>query len=581
MDEQRTAFDFDYIVVGSGFGGSVAAHRLTEKGYRVAVLEMGLRWTPETMPKTSWSVFRWVWRPELAMRGFFNLHLFRHVMILHGCAVGGGSITYANTLLLPPAKVWSMGSWAGLSDWAGEMPAHYEEASRMLGVIENRILGPADLLLKRAADAAGVGETFYRTRVAVFQAPEGEVGGKTVPDPFFGGEGPPRTTCIACGGCMMGCRFGAKNTLDQNYLYLAERHGAEVRPETKVVDIRPLGGAEDGRLGYEVHTVKSTAWLRKQPARLTCRGVVVAASSLGTMELFFRLKDQGSLPRLSDHLGDQVRTNSESLIGVRIPDSDEDLSAGIAIGSGIYIDENTHIEATRYPEGSDAMALMGTLLTRGRPGIARVGAWIVTLVLALLRHPLKTLRLLWPGKWARESVILLCMQALDGHIDMRWRRRWFWPFRKVLVSEGEKIPTNIPAANDFAEKMAQVSGGTAMSTVSEVLFDIPSTAHCLGGCIIGDSPQNGVVDHRHRVFGYRNLYVCDGSVIGSNLGVNPSLTITALSERAMSYIPAKAAQRWDDEAVVRPLPSQVGVQVPVDLIEQPKAPVTKEAEEAG
>jgi cholesterol oxidase len=576
MNDQENAFDFDFIVVGSGFGGSVAAHRLTEKGYRVAVLEMGLRWTPETMPKTSWSLFRWIWRPALAMRGFFNIHLFRHVMILHGCAVGGGSITYANTLLLPPPKVWSMGSWAGLADWEREMPAHYEEASRMLGVIENRILGPADRLLKRAAVAVGVGDTFYKTRVAVFQPPEGERGGETYPDPYFGGEGPDRTTCIGCGGCMMGCRFGAKNTLDLNYLYLAEKHGARVLPETKVIDIRPLGGATDGRDGYEVRTVKSTAWLRKQPKRITSRGVVIAASSLGTMELLFKLKDRGSLPNLSDRLGEKVRTNSESLIGVRIPNSPESLSTGIAIGSGIYIDENTHIEATRYPEGSDAMALLGTLLTRGRPGALRIGAWILTITLALLRHPLKTMRLLWPSRWARETLILLCMQALEGHIDMRWKRTWLSPFRKTLVSHGPKIPTNIPAANDFAAKLAEMSGGTALSTISEILFDIPSTAHCLGGCSIGPSAEHGVIDHRHRVFGYKNMYVCDGSVVAANLGVNPSLTIAALSERAVSYIPAAAEHGWDDAARPRPEKKPAGEPEPVVLIEQPKAPATKE-----
>lgn len=574
MNDQENAFDFDFIVIGSGFGGSVAAHRLTEKGYRVGVFEMGLRWTPRTLPTRNWSLFRWIWRPELAMRGFFNIQLFRHVMILHGCAVGGGSITYANTLLLPPPKVWSMGSWAGLADWEREMPAHYEEASRMLGVIENRILGPSDLLLKKTAIAVGVGDTFYRTRVAVFQPPEGEQGGTTYPDPFFGGEGPARTTCIGCGGCMVGCRYGAKNTLDLNYLYLAEKRGARVLPGTKVIDIRPFGGAADGGDGYEVRTVKSTAWLRKEPRRFTCRGVVLAASSLGTMELLFKLKDRGSLPNLSDEIGKRVRTNSESLIGVRIPDSPESLSTGIAIGSGIYIDENTHIEATRYPEGSDAMALLSTLLTRGRPGIARIGAWIMTIALSLLRHPLKTIRLLWPSRWARETVILLCMQALDGHIDMRWKRTWLWPFRKVLVSHGQKIPTNIPAANDFATKLAEISGGTAMSTISEILFDIPSTAHCLGGCAIGDSEKNGVVDHRHRVFGYRNMYVCDGSVVAANLGVNPSLTIAALSERAMSYIPVATAHDWNDAARPRPEKKTIDEPEPVLLSEQPKAPVS-------
>src|SRR5579864_7396010 len=245
------SFDFDFIVIGSGFGGSVSAHRLTEKGYGVAVMEMGRRWTPETLPRTSWSIHRWFWRPQLGLRGFFNMRFFRHATIFHGCAVGGGSITYAGTLLPPPDKVWENGSWAGLADWKTEMPRHYQTALRMLGVIENRILGPADHVLKRAARAAGVGHTFYRTQVAVFQPPEGEAGGKTYPDPYFGGEGPERTTCIGCGGCMMGCRFNAKNTLDKNYLYLAEKRGARVFAETRVVGVSPINGQADGSDGYE------------------------------------------------------------------------------------------------------------------------------------------------------------------------------------------------------------------------------------------------------------------------------------------------------------------------------------------
>ena len=267
VPRQRDRWDFDFIVIGSGFGGSVSAHRLVEKGYKVAVMEMGRRWTPENLPRTSWSIHRWFWRPGLALRGFFNMRFFRHVTILHGCAVGGGSITYACTLLRPPDKVWDNGYWAGLADWKAEMPQHYDTASRMLGVTQNKILGPGDLLLKRAADEAGVGNTFYRTSVGIFQAPEGEAGGQTVPDPYFGGEGPERTTCKGCGGCMMGCRHGAKNTLDQNYLYFAEKHGAAVFPETRVVDVRPLNGRPDGSDGYEVSTVKSTAFLnRASPA---------------------------------------------------------------------------------------------------------------------------------------------------------------------------------------------------------------------------------------------------------------------------------------------------------------------------
>ncbi len=447
-------YDFDFIVIGSGFGGSVSAHRLTEKGYRVAVMEMGRRWTAENLPKTNWSIWRWIWRPELALRGFFNITPFRHVMILHGCAVGGGSITYANTSLVPSNSVWVSGTWVGLARWEEEMPAHYEEASRMLGVTENHILGPADDILKRAADHGGIGGTFYRTRIAVLQGPEGDAGGRPCSDPYFGGEGPERATCIGCGGCMIGCRYNAKNTLDKNYLYLAEKHGARVFPETRVVDVVPLNGSLDGSQGYQVRTVKSTAWIAREPRRFTCRGLVFAASSLGTMDLLFRLKQRGSLPAISQQLGRRVRTNAESLIGVRVPHSPADLSLGVAIGSGVYLDEHTHIEATRYPAGSDAMGLLATVLAEGRPGGHRIRQWLRAAAGALLRHPLRTVRCLHPFGFARESIILLCMQTLDGHIDMRLGRPWFWPFRKMLMSYGRRIPTCIPRANDFARQVA-------------------------------------------------------------------------------------------------------------------------------
>ena len=541
----KRPFDFDFIVIGSGFGGSVSAHRLVEKGYKVAVMEMGRRWTPDNLPRTSWSIHRWFWRPRLGLRGFFNMRLFRHATIFHGCAVGGGSITYACTLLPPPQKVWTSGSWSSLADWQSEMPRHYETASNMLGLTENKILGPADHLLQKAADASGVGHTFYCTKVGIFQSADGTPG-QTFLDPFFGGEGPARSACIACGGCMMGCRHGAKNTLDLNYLYLAEKHGAKVFPETKVVDVRPLDGASDGSAGYEVSTVKSIAWMHRQPRRFTCRAVVFSASSLGTMELLFRLKEKGSLPAVSGELGKHVRTNSESLIGARTPGYSQDLSQGIAIGSGVYIDEHTHIEAVRYPLGSDAMGFLTTILTDGRPGPRRIALWLKNVMGSMLRHPFKTVRVLQPRGWAREFVILLCMQALEGEIEMRWQHPWFWPFHKFLVSRGEKVPTYIPKANEFARKFAQLTGGFAMSMLPEILFDVPGTAHCIGGCVIADSPGHGVVDHRHRVFGYKNMYICDGSVVAANLGVNPSFTITALAERAMSFIAPKAETGWND-----------------------------------
>jgi len=309
-----------------------------------------------------------------------------------------------------------------------------------------------------------------------------------------------------------------------------------------------MAGESNGSAGYEVSTVKSTSWLRRQRRSLTCRAVVFSASSLGTMELLFRLKENDSLPAISARLGKHVRTNSESLIGARIPGCSEDLSQGIAIGSGVYIDEHTHIEAVRYPSGSDTLGLLTTILTDGLPGVRRIGLWLKNVTGSLLLHPVKTMRLLWPWRWAREHVILLCMQALEGHIEMRWERPWFWPFRKMLVSRGNKVPTYIPKANEFARKFAQVAGGSGMSMLPEILFDVPGTAHCIGGCVIAGSPDRGVVDDHHRVFGYRNMYICDGSVLAANLGVNPSLTITALAERAMSFIPPAAETTWSDAA---------------------------------
>lgn len=481
------------------------------------------------------------------MHGFFNMKFFRHVVIAHGCAVGGGSITYASTALAPADSVWESGSWAGLARWREELSPHYATARRMLGVTENRVFGAADDLLKRVAADAGVGDTFYHTHVTIFQPKPGEAGGVTCPDPYFGGEGPPRATCIGCGGCMMGCRYNAKNTLDKNYLYFAERNGARVFPETKVVDVRPLDGA-GGSSGYEVRTVRSTAWFAKSPRRFTCRAVVCSASALGTVELLLDLKRRGSLANLSSKLGKRVRTNAESLIGLRNPGGAEDFSKGVAIGSGVYIDEHTHIEATRYPAGSDSLAVLCTVLTSGRPGWTRILRWLRNMATSLMRRTIRTVRCLHPFGWARESLIMLCMQPLDSHLTMRLERPWYWPFSRVLKSHGPRIPTYIPQANQFAKRAARLVGGTPMSMITEILFDIPCTAHVLGGCVMGASAETGVVDHRGRVFGYRNLYVLDGSVISTNLGVNPSLTICALTERAMSFIPQATETRWDDGA---------------------------------
>lgn len=543
-DGLRPQYDCDFIVVGSGFGGSVCALRLAEKGYRVVVVEQGRRWTPDALPKTNWNLRRWIWQPGIGLHGFFSMRFFRHVVVLHGNAVGGGSITYGNTLLTPPAHVWTQGSWAGLNDWAAVMPAHYATAKQMLGVTTNQCLGPADLRLEQMARNAGVAASFYPTEVGIFFAKPGDAPGTRYEDPFFGGKGPARKACIGCGGCLVGCRHGAKNTLDQNYLYLAERQGATVLAETRAMDVQPLGGDDDGRTGYLVTLLPLSA-VRRQTRSLRCRGVVFAASSLGTQELLFRLKERGSLPRISDALGRHVRTNAESLIGMRFPGSKVDLSKGVAIGSGVYIDDQTHIEAVRYPSGSDFMGLMSTVMTLGRPGWKRILWWLVTLMRLLVTQPVRTLRVLSPFGFARESMILLCMQTLEGHLTMRWARRWFWPFSKMLVTHGSKVPSFIPAANKFAAKAAQAAGGVPMTSVTEILLNVPMTAHCMGGAAMARNRTEGVCDGKNRVFGYRNMYICDGSMLGANLGVNPSLTITALSEHAMSHICRAEHQSWD------------------------------------
>jgi cholesterol oxidase len=467
--------------------------------------------------------------------------------------VGGGSITYANTLLSPPDRVWQDGSWKGLADWQHEMPAHFAAARRMLGVTENRILGDADHMLKKMAESQGVGETFYKTDVAVYF---GDQPGTAHPDPYFGGEGPPRSSCNGCGGCMVGCRFNAKNTLDKNYLYFAEQRGAKVFAETRVVDVRPLGpdGATGGS-GYELTVERSTAWLFKDRRKLTARQVVLSGSALGSMDLLLRAKQRGSLPAVSDRLGHDVRTNAESIVGVRFPGDKLDMSKGIAIGSGIHIDQFTHIEATRYSRGSDVLGFIGTLMVNGR-GWGRILKWLASAI----RHPIKFARAAWPFGFARQTLIFLVMQTIDSTLRMRLRRRWFWPFGRLLCTEGNRIPTNIPQANAFAERAAQAFGGTAITSWFEVLFDMPMTAHCIGGCVMGADRDHGVIDAQHRVFGYDGLYVVDGSAVGANLGVNPSLTITALAERAMTFIPAKRSVA-DAEPVAPPATAPASLQI--------------------
>jgi len=522
-----TDFDCDFVVVGSGFGGSVSALRLTEKGYSVVVLEMGKRWRKEDFPKTTWNVRKYLWRPWAGCYGILQMTLVKDAFFLHGAGVGGGSLVYANTLLVPPDEAFRDPRWVGM-DWKQELAPHYATAKKMLGVVESAVIVETDRMLKEVADEMGRGDTFHRATVGVYF---GEAG-KTVPDPFFGGEGPERTGCILCGGCMVGCRHGAKNTLDQNYLYLAEKRGTRIEPESRVVDVRPLEGG-----GYELTIERSTGFFHPRRT-LRARGVVISAGSYGSVDLLMRCKERGSLAKLSDQLGRYLRTNSEALLGVRSRKRDVDYSRGIAITSGVFVDDKTHIEVVRYPAGSDALAPLATVLTEGGGSIPRWLRWIGT----ALRHPLQFLRTIVPFGWAKKTAILLVMQPIDNHLRYVMRRRWWWPFSKKLDSDrgdGPPAPVYIPVANLVARKLAKKMDGVPQSGLLEVLLGKASTAHILGGCPIGLTREDGVVDPKSRAFGYDDLLIVDGSVIPANLGVNPSLTITAMAEQAMTHVPRR------------------------------------------
>jgi cholesterol oxidase len=531
MDSSQTNYDFDWLVIGSGFGGSVSALRLSEKGHSVGVLECGRRFADHEFPKNTADLKRYFWNPRLGMKGIFRLTNFKDVAVVSGCGVGGGSLGYACTLYVPPKQFFDDRQWADMEDWESELAPHYAEAQRMLGVVENPHEDPADQLLRELGEELGVGETYKRTPVGIYFGERG----KTAADPFFDGDGPERTGCRLCARCMVGCVHGAKNTLVKNYLYLAEKRGAHVMPERTVIDVRPIGTA-DGAEGYEVESARSGAWLRKERRVQRARGVVVAAGPLGTNRLLQKCRLEGSLPRISSRLGELVRTNSESILTVTVPeDYPDDLIERVAISSSIYPDPNTHIETVTYGDDGDSMRLLYTLLTGDGTRVTRP----LKLLAQLIRHPDRLAKVLFAKRWSRRTIIILVMQTLDNAIALRPRKGPFGSFWLQTEQDPERPnPTFIPVANEAAEWFAKRTGGIAQSSVTEALFNIPSTAHILGGAVIAPDASQGVVDSRQRVFGYENLLVCDGSAIPANVGVNPSLTITALAEHAMSHVPA-------------------------------------------
>ena len=524
MGEQH----YDWVIVGSGFGGSVSAHRLTQKGYKVLVIEKGRRFAPEDFPKTNWDLKRWMWNPSIGLKGIFKMSFLKHMTVLHGVGVGGGSLVYANTLPTPKSEFFQSGSWGHLADWEAELAPHYETAKRMLGACPNPLMTRGDHVMKEIAKDMGREEHFHPTEVGVFFGEPDE----KVPDPFFDGEGPDRVGCTFCGACMTGCRVGAKNTLDKNYLYLAEKHGAEVRAETEVTKVRPRDGG-----GYVVETKASFG---AHTGEIGADRVIFAGGVMGTMPLLLQMKeDPTGLPRLSDRVGDFVRSNSEALFGIISTDKHENFSKGVAITSILHTDDHSHIEPVRYGEGSGFFRTLLSIHAPGPTAIARLwGA-----LMAFARQPIRWLRALFVRDLARQSQVLLYMRTLEGTLRMRLGREARTGFRRGLVTRIDD-PSQAPSAfmeeaTDLAERFAEKVNGVPTTLLTETLLGVPSTAHILGGACMGDSEETGVINANHQVFNYPGLYVIDGSAISANPGVNPSLTITTLAERAMSLIPTK------------------------------------------
>ena len=523
-----THSNWDAIIVGSGFGGSVSALRLAEKGYKVLVIEKGKRYRTEDFPKTNWNLRKYIWMPRIFLYGIQCITLLKDVFIMHGTGVGGGSLVYANTLLIPPNEAFESGNWPG-SGWKEKLAPFYEIAKQMLGAVPAEYEGETDKLLKDCADYMGRGSTYHKVDVGVYFGKAGE----TADDPYFDGKGPARSGCTLCGGCMVGCRFNAKNTLDKNYLYLAEKLGVEILPEQEVQDIRVL---PDG--GYQLIIRKSTG-IKRPTQKLQAQKVILSGGVMGTVKLLMKCREKGNLTNISGKLGDFVRTNSEAIIGVKLKKTPkEDFSKGIAISAGFHPDENTHIETVRYGKGQTAMAFLTTFLPDRNIPLPNLIRWGISVV----RHPLQFITNLFPFNWAKKTIILVVMQPVSNYLKFNYKPRWWrlggWSMNSQS-NTGEKIPSHIPLGEKTAQNIIRKTGGTIMTTYMDSIFDIPTTAHILGGACLGENKDVGVINENFELFNYPGMYVIDGSVIPSNLGVNPSLTITALAEYAMSRFAEK------------------------------------------
>jgi len=519
---ENTNNHFDYVIIGSGFGGSVSALRLSEKGYKVLVIEKGKKFEAKDFPNTNWNLKRWLWLPSLRFWGFFKITIYRHISILSGVGVGGGSLVYANTLPIPKKEFFEAESWSHLNNWEEDLMPHYQIAKKMLGVHRNPNLEYGDRILGQLAENLNKEEFFEATNVAVFF---GEPN-KTVPDPYFNGEGPDRAGCNLCGACMIGCKHNAKNTLDKNYLYFAQKNGTEILSESEVYDVIP---SENSNYKYKIKWQSSTKFF-KTKGEISCNGVVFSGGVLGTIPLLLKLKDS-SLPKISKMVGQGIRTNSESLLGVTCTDSTKEFSKGVAIGSILHTDKYSHLETVRYPSGSGFWRLQMAPMMDGKNWIVR----LIKVLTEIFSKPVKWAKLFFVKDWAKQTQILLFMQTLNSTLS--FSKGWFR--MKSKLDTGKPPTAFIPESRELINGFAKLVEGEPVALISETLLGIPTTAHILGGAVMGKDTTQGVIDKDNRIFGYENMYVCDGSAISANPGVNPSLTITAITERAISKIPNK------------------------------------------